>query len=352
MRLRYEGGIGVEKTLVAMSGGVDSTGVLLMLRNKGIDADGVIMLLPETDETALEDARLASEKLGAKLHILSLEKEFEKLVIDDFVNEYKACRTPNPCVVCNIKMKFGLLLDYALENGYSYLATGHYARIEESGGRFYLKKALDAKKDQSYVLYGISKDRLAHIKFPLGESVKDDVRDMLKDGNFRNAAKKDSQDICFVQKGSYADFIKEYSGEEFPCGDFCDLSGKVLGTHKGLIRYTLGQRKGLGLALPQSMYVTRLDGENNRVILGLEPDLYSKRLEADNVNLIAVDKITDGMRVNARARYNMKEEPARVFDGDNGKIIVEFEKPQRAITPGQSVVLYDGDTVVGGGRII
>ena len=342
----------MERALVAMSGGVDSTGVLLMLRNRGVDADGVIMLLPETDETALEDARLASEKLGAKLHILPLQDEFERLVIDDFVNEYKACRTPNPCVVCNIKMKFGLLLDYAIDNGYSYLATGHYARIENSGGKYYLKKAADPKKDQSYVLYGINKEKLQYIRFPVGEIAKDEVREMLEEGNFRNAAKKDSQDICFVQKGSYADFIKEYSGEVFPEGEFCDLDGKVLGTHKGLIRYTLGQRKGLGLALPQSMYVTRLDKDKNRVILGLEPDLYSSRLTADNVNLLAVDKITDGMRVNARARYSMKEEPARVYSDDNGRMIVEFDKPQRAITPGQSVVLYDGDIVVGGGRIV
>lgn len=341
-----------EKILVAMSGGVDSTGVLLMLRNQGISADGVIMILPETDETALLDAKAASQRLGAALHLLPLNEEFKRLVIDDFVNEYKACRTPNPCVVCNIKMKFGILLDYAIDNGYSHLATGHYARIEEENGRFYLKKALDPKKDQSYVLYGINKDKLKYIKFPLGESVKEDVREMLKSSDFRNAARKDSQDICFVPKGSYADFIGSYLNETFESGEFCDLEGNVLGTHKGLIRYTLGQRKGLGLALPQPMYVTKLDKENNRVILGLEPDLYKSRLEADNVNLIAVDEVTDGMKVTARARYNMKEEPARVYNSEPGRIIVEFDKPQRAITPGQSVVLYDGDIVVGGGRIV
>ncbi len=338
------------KGLVAVSGGVDSTAVLYSFIKSGIAADGVIMQLHALDETALSDAKSACEKLGAKLLVLDMEKEFNKLVIDEFVSEYLNCRTPNPCIVCNIKMKFGLLADFAKEQGYDFLASGHYARIEHSNDKYYLKKALDHTKDQSYVLYGINRELLPFLRFPMGETTKADARAELEREGFVNAKRKDSQDICFIPDGKYAEFIERYTGNGFQCGDFCDKEGRVLGEHKGLVRYTIGQRKGLGLALPQPMYVCALEPHSNRVILGLTEDLMSKRLTADNVNWLS-DGITDGMKVMARARYNMKESPARVFFADEGKIEVEFDEAQRAITPGQSVVLYDGDIVLGGGRI-
>ena len=340
----------MEKGLVAVSGGVDSTAVLLNFIKNGTAADGVIMLLHGYDKSALADAKAACERLGAKLHTLDLAEKFNRLVVDEFVNEYLNCRTPNPCVLCNMRMKFGILADFAKDNGYDFLATGHYARIEKSGEEYYLKKALDAKKDQSYVLYGINRSLLSYLRFPMGEITKEQARESLEKEGFANANRKDSQDICFIPDGKYAEFIKNLIGKDFQSGEFCDKDGNVLGMHKGLPCYTIGQRKGLGLALPQPMYVCELQPETNRVILGLNEDLMSTRLAADNVNRLA--DFYDGMRVSARARYNMKESPARVFITAKDRIEVEFDEPQRAITAGQSVVLYDGDIVLGGGRII
>ncbi len=340
----------MEKGLVAVSGGVDSTAVLLDYIKKGISADGVIMLLHNYDKSALCDAKSSCEKLGAKLHMLDLADEFKRLVIDEFISEYLNFRTPNPCVLCNIRMKFGILADFAKENGYDFLSTGHYARIEKSGENYFLKKALDERKDQSYVLYGIKRELLPYLRFPLGERSKEDARKSLEVAGFSNANRKDSQDICFIPDGKYADFIKSVTGKTFCEGDFCDKNGNVLGRHKGLPCYTIGQRKGLGLALPEPMFVCELDAENNRVILGLTEDLMSNRLKADKVNFLA--DVCDGMRILARARYNTKESPARLFITGNDTIEVEFDEPQRAITKGQSVVLYSGDIVLGGGRII
>lgn len=341
----------MSKGLVAVSGGVDSTAVMLGFVKNGIAVDGVMMKLHNADETAVSDAESACKKLGAKLHILNLEEEFKRLVIDEFVNEYLNCRTPNPCIICNIRMKFGILADFAKKEGYDFLATGHYSKIERCGDKFFLKKAEDLRKDQSYVLYGIDRELLPFLRFPMGEITKESAREELEREGFSNANRKDSQDICFVPEGKYAEFIEQYLGRSFDEGNFCDLEGNILGRHKGLIRYTIGQRKGLGLALPQPMYVVELKKEDNLVILGLTENLMSRRLKADSVNWLT-DGISDGMRVMARARYNTKESPARVFLTDDGRIEVEFDESQRAITAGQSVVLYDGDIVLGGGRII
>ncbi len=340
----------MRKGLVAMSGGVDSTNVLLEYKKQGIDADGVIAKFHDMDLSAISDAKDAAEKIGSRLIVLDLREEFKREVIGEFIEEYENLRTPNPCITCNKKLKFGLLLDYAKENGYDFLATGHYARIEKSGDEYLLKKAKDQKKDQTYMLWGIKKEDLDFIRFPMGDVTKDEARENLLKEGLKNHAKKDSQDICFIPDGKYAEFIESYTGKSFPNGEFTDLSGKVLGEHKGLIRYTIGQRKGLGLALPCPMYVTKLDKDKNQVILGLNEDLMSTTLTAKNVNWLS-NGVYDGMEVLAKARYAMRESEAKVdFLGDN-RIRVTFKEMQRAITPGQSVVLYDGDTVLGGGII-
>ncbi len=339
----------MQKGLVAVSGGVDSTAVLYNYIKNGIEADGVIMLINDLDKTALSDAKAACEKLGRRLFALDLKEEFNRLVVDRFINEYLNFRTPNPCILCNISMKFGILADFAKENDYDFFATGHYARLERSGNDYFLKKALDNKKDQSYVLYGIRRELLPFIRFPLGESTKENARESLKAEGFINANRKDSQDICFIPDGKYAEFIKRVTGKEFSEGDFCDKEGNVLGRHKGLACYTIGQRKGLGLALPQPMFVSSLEPSTNRVILGFNEDLMSNRLKANDVNFLA--DVTDGMSVLAKARYNQKESSARLFITGENSIEVEFDEPQRAITAGQSVVLYDGDIVLGGGII-
>lgn len=341
----------MNKGLVAVSGGVDSTAALLSLTESGYSADAAIMWLNGNNSTAVSDARQACEKLNAELFVLDFREEFKRLVIDRFISEYKKSRTPNPCIFCNNSLKFGILADYAKEKGYSFLASGHYARIGCEGGHYFLKKAYDGKKDQSYVLYGIKKELLPYLRFPMGSGTKEQARELLSDKGFSNAKKKDSQDICFIPDGKYASFIEEYTGESFKNGKFLDFDGNCLGEHKGLIRYTIGQRKGLGLALERPMYVCRLDSENNNVILGYEKDLMSVRLSAENVNWLA-DGIADGMKVTAKARYSMKESSARVFLTGEREIEVEFDEPQRAITSGQSVVLYDGDIVLGGGVIL
>ena len=338
------------KGLVAMSGGVDSTNVLLEYKKQGIDADGVIAKFHDMDLSGIPDSQDAADKIGSRLVVLDLREEFKKEVVGEFIEEYENLRTPNPCITCNRKLKFGILLDYAKENGYDFLATGHYARIEKSGDEYLLKKAKDLKKDQTYMLWGIKKEDLGFLRFPMGDVLKDEARENLLKEGLKNHAKKDSQDICFIPDGKYAEFIENYTGKRFENGEFCDLSGKVLGEHKGLIRYTIGQRKGLGLALPFPMYVTRLDKDKNQVILGVNEDLMSNTLTAKNVNWLS-NGAYDGMKVLAKARYAMRESEARVeFLGDN-RIKVIFKEPQRAITPGQSVVLYDGDTVLGGGII-
>ena len=274
-------------------------------------------------------------------------------MIRRFVESYERGRTPNPCIDCNRFLKFDELYRRAKELGLEYIVTGHYARIEkdEVSGRFLLKKSADEAKDQSYVLYTMTQDQLAHTQFPLGSMTKPEVRKIAETQGFINARKHDSQDICFVVNGNYADFIENYTGKTFPAGDFVDLEGNVMGTHKGMIRYTIGQRKGLGLSVPEPVYVCRLDMEGNRVILGKNEDLFSSVFTASDINLISVPEIKEPLRVKAKVRYRQKEQWATAVQTGADSIRVEFDEPQRAITCGQAVVLYDGDIVVGGGTI-
>ena len=348
----------MKKAIIAMSGGVDSSVSAKLTIEKGYECIGVTMKLytGKEDSTCcsekdIEDAKAVSERLGMEHLVVNFTDDFDEKVIKKFINAYETGATPNPCIECNRYLKFEKLMEKMYELSYDYVVTGHYARIEKSGDRYLLKKALDETKDQSYVLYSLSQDQLAHTLFPLGELKKEEARKIAEENGFINANKKDSQDICFVPDGDYAKFIEEYSGKNYPDGDFVDQNGKVLGTHKGIIRYTVGQRKGLGLSLPAPMYVMKKDTEKNQVVLCSNEELFSSSLEGENFNWIAYENPPEKINVKAKIRYNQKEEDAVVTPLQNGRVLVEFLKPQRAVAKGQAVVLYDGDIVVGGGTI-
>ena len=346
-----------KKVMLGISGGVDSALSAQILKQQGYDVSAVNCLFyknEQDDGSAVRDARAVAEKLGIDFRTEDLTEPFLNKVIDNFVDTYVNGGTPNPCIVCNRNLKFGTMLDKALSEGFDFIATGHYARIEQSTetGRYLLKKGLDPHKDQSYVLYCLTQHQLAHTLFPLGEMTKEAVRQLALESGLINASKKDSQDICFIPDGNYAAFIEKHLGKSFPEGDFVTADGRVLGTHKGIIRYTVGQRKGLGLALPAPMYVKEKDTVNNRVILTDNDSLFTTTLEADNINLITCDRLDAPIRVKARVRYKHQEQWATVTHTSEDRLLVVFDEPQRAIAKGQSVVLYDGDTVVGGGRIL
>ena len=354
----------MKKAIIAMSGGVDSSVAALLTKEKGYECIGATMKLFDNDDIGqsreksccsledVEDARSVAARLGMKYYVFNFSGRFHKEVIDRFVADYENGRTPNPCIDCNRYLKFDELFKRAREIEYDYVVTGHYARIEREGERYVLKKALDETKDQSYVLYSMTQEQLAHTLFPLGGLRKTQVREIAEQNGFINARKHDSQDICFVQSGTYADFIEQYTGKKYPQGEFKDLSGNTLGTHKGIIHYTVGQRKGLGISAEHPLFVKEICPETNTVVLCGGAELFTKTLVAKNVNLISVEKITQPMRVCAKTRYRQTEQPATVYMLDDDTIRVEFDEPQRAITKGQAVVLYDGDTVVGGGTIV
>ena len=298
----------------------------------------------------MEDARSVARRLGMPYQVFNFKGDFKEKVIDKFIATYEAGGTPNPCIDCNKCLKFDTLCRRAIALGYDYVVTGHYARIDCVDGRYRLRKALDDKKDQSYVLYNLSQEQLAHTLFPLGELHKDQVRAIAEENGFINAHKRESQDICFVPDGDYAAFIESYTGRHYPPGDFVDTQGNVLGRHKGIIRYTIGQRKGLGLAMGAPVYVCGKDMQANTVTVGPEKMLFDRIVYADEVNWIAIPELTGPLRVTARTRYHQVEQTATVYPAECG-FRLEFDQPQRAPTPGQAVVLYQGDTVLGGGTI-
>ena len=342
--------------LIAMSGGVDSSVAARLLLDQGYSAEGGIMILHQNPACGsandVEDARAVAARLGIPFHVFDLQEEFSKCVIGQFIKAYQNGATPNPCIECNRHLKFSALLSRANELGLSHLATGHYAQIErDENGRYLLKKAADLTKDQSYVLYRMTQAELSRTVFPLGSMTKTEVREAAESFGFLNAKKRDSQDICFVPDGDYAGFIERATGKVYPAGDFVDRAGNILGTHKGIIHYTVGQRKGLGLALPQPMYVCSKDVTENRVVLGLDRDLFSRTLTASDLNWISIDPPSSPIRVKARIRYKQPEQWATVERIDADTVRVEFDEPQRAIARGQAVVFYDGDIVVGGGTI-
>lgn len=352
-----------KKAIIAMSGGVDSSVAAFLMKEKGFDCIGATMKLYDNEDIAIsrektccslddiEDARAVARRLSMPYYVFNFKDEFKEKVIDKFISTYENGGTPNPCIDCNRYLKFAKLFQRMKELEYDYVVTGHYARVVEDNDWYYLKKGMDETKDQSYVLYSLTQNQLAHILFPLGEYSKSEIREIADNQGFLNARKKDSQDICFVPDGDYAAFIEGYNGKTYPSGDFIDKKGNVLGQHQGIIRYTNGQRKGLGIAFGKPMYVADKDINNNTVTLCTNDELFSSELKAVDFNWLIPNPDSE-MKCKARVRYNMKEQPATAYILDDCNVKVIFDIPQRAITKGQAVVLYDEDTVLGGGTII
>ncbi len=352
-----------KKAIIAMSGGVDSSVAAFLMKDKGFDCIGATMKLYDNDDIMesgektccslddIEDARSVANRLSMPYYVFNFKDEFKEKVIDKFIATYENGGTPNPCIDCNRHLKFKRLFQKMQELGFDYVVTGHYARVEKNNGWFYLKKGVDEAKDQSYVLYSLTQNQLAHIQFPLGNYSKTEIREIAENHNFLNARKKDSQDICFVPDGDYAKFIEGYLGKTYPKGNFIDINGNVLGEHQGIIRYTNGQRKGLGVAFGKPMYVADKNVKDNTVTLCTNEELFSAELIADDFNWLIPNPAKE-IKCSARVRYNMKEQSATVYTLENGNVKIVFDVPQRAITRGQAAVLYDGETVLGGGTIL
>ncbi len=339
------------RVLVAMSGGVDSSAAVYLLREQGYDCVGATMELYGTPAETLEDARAAAERMGIPHHVLPLCREFEERVIGRFVEGYRRGETPNPCVDCNRFLKFGLLHRKARELGCDYLATGHYARILEDGaGGWRLCKAADLGRDQSYVLYPIPRELLGRTLFPLGGLTKAQAREMAERAGLANAQKRDSQDICFIPDGDYLAFLERYTGQSFPAGDIVDLEGRVVGRHRGAAGLTIGQRRGVGVSSPGRIYVCAKCMEDNTVTVGPEESLYSTGCAARDWNWL-VEPPEQPFDALVKTRYRQREQPVRVVpEGD--RVRLEFAQPQRAVTPGQAAVVYDeSGAVLGGGTI-
>jgi tRNA-specific 2-thiouridylase len=352
--------------MLGMSGGVDSSAAAAVLLEKGYDVVGVtLQIWPDQAEerqkveggccslSAVDDARRVADKLGIPYYVLNFKDIFQQKVIDYFNHEYLEGRTPNPCIACNRFVKFEAMLQKAISMGLDYVATGHYARVsfDEATGRYLLKKSATAAKDQTYALYTMTQEQLSRTLFPIGDYTKDRVRELAREIGLSVASKPDSQEICFVEDNDYGRYISENTDADIKPGFFVDRDGKKLGMHKGIIHYTVGQRKGLGISFGKPMFVVAVRTEDNTVVLGDETEVFSKGLTASDVNIISMNELKEDLRVKAKIRYSAKEAEAVIRPLGNGRIEVLFDEPQRAVTPGQSVVFYDGDIVVGGGVI-
>ncbi len=355
-----------KKVVVGMSGGVDSSVAAYLLKEQGYDVIGVTMQIWQDEDraiqeenggccglSAVDDARRVASELEIPYYVMNFKKEFKRDVIDYFIEEYRQGRTPNPCIACNRYVKWESLLKRSMEIGADYIATGHYARIVKlENGRYTLMRSATIAKDQTYALYNLTQEQLSHTLMPVGEYSKEEVRKIAEKINLQVANKPDSQDICFVPDGDYAGFIEESTGEKIQLGNFVDMEGNILGQHKGIIHYTVGQRKGLGLALGKPVFVIEIRPETNEVVIGDREDSLSYTVRANQVNFMSVENIEGEIRVFAKIRYNHKGAWCTVKKTGADEILCTFDEPQRAITPGQAVVLYDGDYVLGGGTII
>lgn len=352
------------KVAVAMSGGVDSSVCAALLKEKGYEVIGVTMQIWPGDKgegrldrhytiNIMDAAKRIADELGIPHYMLNLRDVFEKYVTANFCDEYRKGETPNPCIRCNKYIKFGALLKMANQLGADYLATGHYAKIEynEKTGEYLLKKGADLDKDQSYFLYTMSQSQLKNILMPLGDYTKDEVRAMARDFNLPILDREESQEICFIPTGGYPEFLKRCMPEAFKPGPILNTRGEILGEHKGVLFYTIGQRRGLGISSKTPLYVVAIDGEKNAVIVGTEDELYSDELKASEVNYITTEGLKEPARLRVRIRYRHKEAEAMVYPTTKNEVRIKFAQPQRAITPGQAAVFYDGDIVVGGGVI-
>lgn len=354
-----------EKVVVGMSGGVDSSVAAYLLKEQGYEVIGVTMQIWQDEETpaisenggccglsAVDDARRVANHLDIPYYVMNFKNEFQKYVIEDFAEEYYKGRTPNPCIRCNRYVKWESLLKRSLDIGADYIATGHYAGIAKlKNGRYTLKKA-PSSKDQTYALYNLTQEQLAHTLMPVGTYTKEEIRKIAESIQLPVAHKPDSQDICFVPDGDYKKFLESYTGSKLPAGNFVDTHGNVIGTHTGIANYTVGQRKGLNLSMGQPVYVIEIRPEANEVVIGTNEDIFSSKLTAEHVSFMSISELNDELKVDAKIRYNHQGAPCTIRMVGKEQIECVFEQPQRAITPGQAVVFYDQDYVVGGGLIM